>query len=96
MELGFDEFCVHCKCCALVYMALTVGGMYWRRTGLLLHMHVSQSGRYWRHGGVNKWDSPRTNLGFYEPYRRLTREFSNLGLKRCVLAYMSLVVGDTH
>jgi len=28
MELGFDESYVQHMCCALVYMALVVGGMY--------------------------------------------------------------------
>ena len=34
MELGFDESYMQCTCCALAYMLLTVGGMYWRCNGV--------------------------------------------------------------
>ena len=34
------------KCCALVYMALVMGDMYWRRNGALLHMCLLQSGTH--------------------------------------------------
>ena len=34
MEFGLDESCVQYKCYALAYMALAVGGIYWRRGGV--------------------------------------------------------------
>ena len=39
VELGFVESCVQCKWWALAYMALVMGGMYWRCNGLLLHTY---------------------------------------------------------
>jgi len=95
-EHRFEESCVQHKCCALAYMALSVGGMYWRQIGLLLHTHLLQSDRYWRGGSVNQWDSLRADLGFCEPFGGLTRELSNLGFGNHALAYMPLAVGDTH
>ena len=46
MELGFDESCVQHKCCALTYMALVVGGMYWIQIDMFLHTCLLQSGMY--------------------------------------------------
>ena len=45
----------------------TMGGMYWRRIGLLLYMCLLQSVRYWRHGGLNQWDLLVAGLGFASP-----------------------------
>jgi len=44
--VGFYESCVQRKCCALTYMALAVGGMYWKRTDVFLHTCLLQSCMY--------------------------------------------------